>query len=1052
MRTKTTNFIILLFILAASFVNAQDKVITGSVMDESGLPLPGASIVIKGTQNGTLTDFDGKYTINANVGDVLSFSFVGYSNHEVIIASSTSINVTLNYDNALEEVVVTALGRVKKKKSLGFAQQSVEGEDLVRTNEVDINNSLAGKVSGVQAIGNSGATFDDASIRLRGNTNVLYVVDGIRVQSASDINSADVESISVLKGGAATALYGTDASGGVVVITSKKARRGQSIKLQLSTEMANATNMLEYQNEYGGGYSQDFITLPSGELRPDYGADQSWGPKLDGTLVRHWDSWIVGDPEYGQLRPWSANPDNVKDFYETATVNKAILTFQNGGENHNISSTIRNVNQEGILPNSGRKTTQISINADFKVTEKLSLDAIVNYQVQSTLNNPELGYTGSGSFFRPNLWWQRQLDIHRLKDYKRNGQFVSWNIQSPTNPVPAFWDSPYFEFYENRNETDKNAMFGKVALNYEFNENLSASIQFRRTFSNYDGFRLRAFGGRGGATPPRYDEGRQTRIENELFGVLNYKNEFGADDKFDFASTLGFQMQDERYKQTFAQTVGGLTVPGFYSIETSVDRPTYTAFNTTEKARAIFGNVNLGYDDLIFLDATIRSDWSSAANPDDNRLITYGVSTSFIFSELFEDADFLSFGKLRGGISSAPSFPGIYNIYDTYQSAGNYNGQPLFGIPSTKANPLIKGASSKEKEIGLEMKFLNNKIGFDLTYFNTKIEDFPRFSSLASSTGSSNVLQNSGKETRSGFEATLNFTPVKTDNFKWTSSINFATIKWMVDEIDATDDPSIPSTRRLDRTWTYNNSWIVLRDVEGQPKGNIYGIKAQRDAQGRIIIDQSAGDWSRNAIPVETDQLIGNFLPDVTGGFNNVFTYKNLTLSASIDFQIGGDYYSQSKRWATGSGHSIETVGLNDKGNSIRDDVASGGGVRVDGVDSVTGEPVTRYFDAYAYFDRQIPAMAENLVFDASYVKLRQLSLAYRLPSKWYEKWGIENIEASIFGNNLWLIYAADEIDPSEIENVSGTALGRNGNGYRWAEGAQFPSSRTFGLNVSFTF
>ncbi len=198
--------------------------------------------------------------------------------------------------------------------------------------------------------------------------------------------------------------------------------------------------------------------------------------------------------------------------------------------------------------------------------------------------------------------------------------------------------------------------------------------------------------------------------------------------------------------------------------------------------------------------------------------------------------------------------------------------------------------------------------------------------------------------------------------------------------------------------------------------------------------------------------LLGNFLPDLTGGFTNTLKYKNLELTTSMDFQIGGDYYSQSKRWATGSGHSIETVGLNDKGNPVRDPVSDGGGIRVDGVDSATGEPVTRYFDAYAYFDRQLPAFAENLVYDATYVKLRQMSLIYTLPSKWYEKLGIENIQASIFGNNLWLIYAKDEIDPSEIENVSGTSLGRSGNGYRWAEGAQFPSSRTFGLNVNLTF
>lgn len=1043
----------LVFFLLPMLICAQEFNVKGVVVDELNEKLPGVSVLIKNTLKGTETDLDGIFTLKVKIGDVLSVSFVGYVTQEITITSQKELKISLKEDaNILEEVVVTALGKQKKKKSLGFAQATVTGENLIKTNEVDINNSIAGRVSGVQAIGNSGATFDNANIRLRGNSNVLYVVDGVRVQSAADINTADIEDISVLKGGAATALYGTDASGGVVIITSKKAKNGSKIDVQLATEVGSVTNMLEYQNEYGGGYSQNFITLPNGQLRPDYGADQSWGPRLDGRLVRHWDSWIQGDPEFGKLRPWSPNPTNVEDFYEKAFIKKAIFTFQNGGDNHSVSSVLRHVDQEGILPNSGRRTTQVSVNANYEVASNLKLDANINYQVRNTLNNPQLGYTGSGSFFRPNQWWQRQLDMNRLRNYKRNGRFVSWNIQSPTNPVPAFWDSPYFEFFENRNEQNKNAVFGKLGLNYKINENLSASAQYRRTFNSFDFFRIQAFGSRGGASQPRFEESRSTNTEDEFFGSLNYSTRLGSEDIIGLDATVGFQIQNKKFESTYASTVGGLTTPNFYSIASSVDRPTYTRNMINTKGEAVFGSLTLDYKDLLFLDASLRSDWNSTARPERNRVITYGVSSSFVFSELLGDVNFINFGKLRAGFSSAPTFPAAYQIFETYISAGNYNGLPLYSIPSVQNNPNIVGASSKESEFGLEMKFLQNKIDVDLTYYRIVANDFPRSVSLPASTGFSSVIRNSGKETRSGWELGLSFKPIRTEDFSWETTINLATIDWVVDEINNADDPNVPSTRVLDRVWTWNTGYVNLRDVEGMKKGGIYGARARRDSQGRLIINQSVGDWSRQLFDIENDVLLGNFLPDLTGGFVNTLRYKNFELAAAIDFQIGGDFYSTSKRWARASGQSIETIGVNDKGNPIRDAVADGGGIRVDGVDSVTGQPVTRYIGAYAYFDRQIPALAENLIFDASYVKLRQMSIGYNLPSKWYSKWGISNVKASIYGNNLWLIYSKDEIDPSELENVSGTSLGRNGRGFRWQEGAQFPSQRILGFNLNVTF
>ncbi len=1036
---------------------SQEQKITGLVTDNEGIPLPGVTVLVINSDNGTTTDFDGMYSITASKGQVLQYSYIGFTTQQITVGDQTQINVTFKADNELETVVVTALGVTRSKKSLGFAQQSVVGEQLNSTLETDLNTALAGKVSGIQAVGNSGATFNNALIRLRGDSNILYVVDGIKIQNASDINTADVENISVLKGGAATALYGFEARGGVVIITSKKAKNGQtSIAVQQSVELATVTNLPEYQNEYGGGYSQDFITTPDGQLRPDYGADQSWGPRLDGTLVRHWDSWIEGDPEFGQLRPWVASPNNVKNFYETANINKTIVNFMKGGDNYNISSTVRYVNQEGILPNSNRESTQISLNAEYNVTKKFKIIANGNYQIRQTKNNPQLGYTGSGSFFRPNLWWQRQLDIDRLRNYKRNGQFVSWNIQSPTNPAPAFWDSPFFEFFENRSIQKKNAVFGKLAGSYEFNDNLSATLEFRRSFNNFKFDRITAFGG---VNDPGFTESSESDIRTEVFGIVNFNQKFGQSEQIDFSASAGFQTQNNTEEIIFARTQGGLTTPGFYNIETSVGRPIYTNTKLNTKNKSIFGTATIGYDDLIYLDGSIRSDWDSRANPDDNRLITYGLSTSFIFSNLIDNTDILSFGKLRAGYSRAPQFPGAYQIFERYENTDDrvsINGVPLLGIPNTSINPNLKGASTSNSEVGLELSFLQNRLGLDVTYFNIVQEDFPQDVRLPASTGSIFIQRNFGKETRSGFEVNLKATPVKTENFQWDTSVNFATLKWVIDEVDPNDDPSVPTVRFIDDIYNFNGGFLNLRDIEGKEAGGIYGSKIARDAQGRIIIDQSVtSDWTRGAIVREEDQFLGNFLPDVTGGFVNTVKYKGFELTASIDFQIGGNFYSTTKKWLRGSGLGAETVGTNDNGVSVRDAIADGGGYRVDGVDSVTGEPVTRYFSADAYNSVQIPAIDESLVFDASYAKLRQVSLGYNLPKNWYESIGIEKIKTSVFANNVWLIYSDTEIDPTEIEDVDGASsstVGLPGSGRRWAEGAQFPSARTIGLNVSLTF
>ena len=374
MKTKFTSVIMMFIMMISQWSFAQQN-ITGTVSDSAGVPIPGATVLVTGTNNGVTTDFDGNYSIMASEGDVLSVSYVGYAAQSVSVGTSNNINVTLSLDNTLEEVVVTALGITREAKSLGFAQQTVAGEALTKAKETDLNIALTGKVAGVQMIGGSSSTFDNGYLRLRGEDNVLYVVDGIKVYSMTDINTDNVESISVLKGAAATALYGADAQSGVIVITSKKAKAGESFfTIDHSTTLTNVSVLPDYQNEYGGGYYTSWDTFSfnpaidpaswaafDGQNIPYYAADESWGPKLDGTLARHWDSWIPGHPEFGTTRPWSANPNNVKDFFDTGIENSTSLSFNAGGENYGMRTSVRFVDQS--LPYPGTDRNQLDAGA-----------------------------------------------------------------------------------------------------------------------------------------------------------------------------------------------------------------------------------------------------------------------------------------------------------------------------------------------------------------------------------------------------------------------------------------------------------------------------------------------------------------------------------------------------------------------------------------------------------------------------------------------------------------------------------------------------------------
>lgn len=1044
MKTKFNGILTLLLALVVQISFAQQKTVSGTVSDNAGT-LPGVSILVKGTTTGTETDFNGKYSIRAKAGDVLSFTYIGYKTVEETVGASNTINVTLVEDaNVLDEVVVTALGIKREKASLGFAQQDVDTGNLVRTREPDISNALAGKVAGMQFQGSPSSGFGNATIRIRGNTGVSFVVDGIRVGASVDVSTEDIENISVLKGAAATALYGPTAGNGVVVITTKSAKKGQSsLSVNYSTSFDQLYLLPTYQNEYGGGYNSgqtygdpNAFSTYNGQPIVDYGADESWGPKLDGRMVRHWDSWIVGDPEYGKLRAWSPQPDNVRDFFQTGITNNVSLTFAKGGEDYSVRANITNIDRDLIYTNAQRKQVNASINASFNINKNLEAYAFANFQDRRTRNSPDNGYSTIISNF--NQWWQRQLDMKRLRNYRRDGKIVSWNMKGPTNPDPLYWDSPFFHVYENTNFQTKNALYGKIGLTYTLNDDLNASIEVRKTLNSYEYNTRTAFGG---LNTPYYGESESIDVSDEIFGVINYDKKINED--FDVNASVGFEMTDNNYKSYNGGTNGGLTTQDFYSLSTSIDKPSLSSSRSRSKRNSIFSRASVGYQNLLYVDATARFDWSSTANPADNRVDTYGASTSFIFSKLLPKNNVLSFGKLRASFAQAPTFPGTYSNNVTYGIGTSYGSLGALAISSRYPNPNLIGGKKQEFEIGTEVKFFGSRVGLDITYFEKVNKELPSTVSLDGSTGYTSVLTNEGQDSYKGLEYTLFANPIKTEMIDWNFNLNFATLNRWTDAIA----PGI-TRNTLGGLWGMS----VIAEV-GQEYGAIYGRKYRRDTDGNILLN------SLGAPLYDTNQYLGNFLPDFTGGMSNNIRVGDFNIGFDIDFQKGGKIYSVSRMFGAYSGILDITATNNKLGNEQRDHLTQAdgtpyannyriradlagtntGGVYIEGVDSGTGQPIAYYVNPYRYY-KSLYALTEAWLYDNSYVKLRTMRVDYNVPKKFLKNSPFKDVNIGAYGNNVWMIYTSvPNTDVSEIDNGYG-------------EQGQNPNVRTFGFNVKLTF
>lgn len=1032
------------------------RIVEGRVTDENGEGLPGVNILVKGSQSGTITGADGTFAIDVvNSSGILVFSFVGYLTQEVAIKNRALLQVTLLVDvKTLNEVVVTAFGIERDKKALGYSIQEIKAEDLTIARDPNVGNALAGKIAGVQVLGQSGAKFGKPNIRVRGVNSLtgadpLYVVDGTPTD-ISQVNMDEVESLTVLKGPSATALYGNRASAGVIVITTKRAKAGETrLDVNYSATLDEVAMLPRYQNEYGGGTTQTWETFkynallhPAGWASFDgqnilnYSIDESWGPKLDGTRHRSAASWMPGEG-FGKLTPFSPQPNNVRDFFEKPLSHNANVAFSKAGEGYASRISYTHILTNGVVPNSRQTKDYLSARNSFTFSSRLTGELNINYTATKATNTPadafgSAGGTGIsnevlGVSSRPlngynqtvgvfNQWFQRQISIEDLRNYKNeDGSFRSWNIGGPLDPKAKYWDSPYTQMYANTNLAAQHRIFGNLGLIYKFSDFLSASIKARRDYAAYTQEGRVASGTVFAGGLGQFAYLSASALEENYEGLLNFSKTYGVISVF---GNIGGNVRKNRTDGSYQATEGGLTSPNFYAISASVNRPTSRNYRFASRVNSVFGNLSIGYKDFLFVEGSLRNDWSSTLPKKNNSYLYPSISGSLVFSELLPASGVLSYAKLRAGYAQVGTDVGPYQTSLTY-TVSTYNSIPTMFLPGTLPNQDMKPGMASSYEGGVDLKFLQNRFGIELTAYRNDNRNQIIPLPVVPTSGYNSALINAGLIQTNGIELHLYANPVRSESgFNWEFDINADRSRSRVVEL-----------QEGLTNYLLGSDWITITNNarKGEDWGLLVGRKAKR-LDGKKVVDEAGNYLYDDAQP------LGSILPKFKGGFLNTFRYKNLTLRLNTDFVVGGKFYSMTMAFLEGSGLSASTVGKNSLGNPKRDPVSEGGGIILDGVYQ-NGQTNTTAIDARTYYKKAY-TIDETYVFDRSYIKMREISLGYTVPQRYLGKL-VKTASVSLIARNPFMIWSAigRGIDISEAE--------RN-----WSDGGQLPPVRSIGLNV----
>jgi len=1059
------------FVSCTALGQDAEQTVSGTVMEAgSELPMPSVNIVVQGTMNGTSTNPDGQYKIQVkSLRDTLRFQYVGYETLVVPIAGRTEINVTLAMETiAGEEVVVTAQNIKRESREVGYSVQQLGPEEMSAARQTNFVSNLQGAVAGAQ-IKSSNTMGGSSRIVLRGINSIsgdnqpLFVVDGVpidnsnfngtRTQSgeggapdygnaAQDVDPNNIESVSVLKGPNAAALYGSRAANGAILITTKSGEARDGIGIDISTGLqANMPHGFpDYQNAYGGGYIREFDTFEfNSEVHPeswagfdgqpmvDYSSDESWGPRMDGQMVRHWDSWYPGEEGFGEMRPFDANPNNVEDFFENGTQISNSIAFYGGGETSTFRASYSNLGQQGIVPNSSFTRHNVSLTGRLDVTDRLQVSSRVNYTNTKASGRPSVGdYSNRGRMgvmSSYSNWFQRQLDMDRLADYTtESGAFKYWNISSPLNRDPFYWVNPYFETNENTNNDVRERVFGYVSAAYDILDNWTVSGWVRTDFYNDRRERRVAIGH---VNNSMYGQDIIFTREDNYQVLSEYTRQFNT---IDVTFTSGGNVRYNQLESEAIETVGGITAPGFFNAEASKDRLSVTDYEEQVLVYALFGSVSLGYNDFLFVDASLRNDWSSTLPTENSSYLYPALSTSIVFSDLLPNGGVVNFGKLRLGWSQVGNATDPYRLLTSYNPEIPYGSTATFSIPNTLNNSDLKPETTTSVEMGLDLELFNGIIKPDVTLYRStsenQIVDLP----VASTSGYSSAIVNAGEIRNEGIEVSLSASPLRNpDGLNWDVDLNWARNRNEV--IELTEDQE-----NYQILSTGDGNGVSLNAREGEPYGVLVGDAIATNENGQRLVGED-GLYER-----DISTVLGNIQPDFTGGIRNTFTYKRLSVGALIDYQRGGDVYSVTSRTGMYAGLLEETVGLNDKGNPIRDPVSEGGGIKLEGV-TADGQPNETYVEAIDYFKNMYDGQH---VYDASYIKLREIEMSYRLPQSWFGSIPVQRASLSVVGRNLSILHR-------NIPHVDPEATMGSGNiqGY---ESAQLPRARTIGVTMRASF
>ncbi|WP_257658478.1 SusC/RagA family TonB-linked outer membrane protein [Parapedobacter lycopersici] len=1006
----------------------QDVRITGSVVDADGRPLQGASVNVKGNASaGTLTDAEGLFSLTVPSTNVtLHISYVGYQSREIALTGNTKINVVLEMEDAeLGEVVVTALGISRERKSLSYSVTQLGGEDLNQAREINLGNALTGRIAGVNATSTASGPAGSSRVLIRGNGSLsgdnqpLYVVNGVPINNANQgsagtyggrdmgdgllsINPDDIESMSILKGGTAAALYGSRAANGVILITTKsgKAQEGLGVEFNSSYTMEEPLTFANWQYEYGSGTRGQ---KPATQGEAVANGRTSWGGRLDGSMVVQPD---------GVERPYLPQKNNIKNFYNTGTTFTNTLALIGGSEQANFRFSMSDMNNDGIVPNSAINRKTFNLNANANLGGKIFFEGNAQYNIEEAKNrtfiadftnnpNASVGLVGTN------------IDVRTLAPgYDENGYETPWNDY-------AYVVNPYFAVNKIKNGDERRRFIGSFTTRYNFTDFLYARARVGIDYFNIEDYNI---------TPTgilyresgQMTEGKNTTYETNAELLLGFERTFGA---FSVNAIFGGNQMYNNLSSVDLSS-GPFSVPFQYFISNGASQ-TFSKSFSEFAINSLFASADIGFNNYLYLTLTGRRDWFSTLSPESNSLFYPSVGLSFLLSDAWSTRpSWLNFAKVRtswaqvGG--GAPDPYGL-NLRYVANSVTHF-GQQLMSISGNTIPNALQPYTSTTAEAGIETWMFNNRIGLDVTLYDRTTTNDIVSASVARASGYTNVRLNIGKIQNRGVELLLTGRPFQSpEGFNWNISYNMAYNKNTVVKIADGLTSLVGARPRTQNAYIYH--------YEGMPYGMVSGFKPKQDENGNFVYNKDTG------LPIQSELMsLGRGVPPLTMGISNDFSFKNFSLGFLIDGKFGSKMYVSTDAYGTFYGLHKQTAE-----NGVRES-----GVTLDGVDQ-NGDPYHHTITAQEYYQGVAFSITDFFVSDASFVKLRQITFGYSLPQSLLARTPIKAASLSLVARNLLLLYSAmDNVDPESNYSSAGDSQGLENQGV--------PPVRSFGLDLKVRF